>query len=161
MLPEALERALHKTIKKVTDDISGMRFNTAISALMELTNLMISHDPVPRQAAQTLITLLSPFAPHMCEELNQRLGSDVCLATGDWPTFDPAKCEESTVEVGVQVNGKRRGAVQLPRGASQDDAKQAAMAVANVASYVEGKELRKFIYVPGRIINFVVGMVGK
>ena len=155
-LPAALARSLHKTIKKVTEDIEAMRFNTALSALMELTNELTALEEVPHEAATTLVTLLSPFAPHLCEELNERMGNAACLATAAWPTFDAAKCEDETWKMGVQVNGKKRGTVTLPRGASRQQAQHAAAALTNVAAYLKGKEVKKFIFVPGRIINFVV-----
>jgi leucyl-tRNA synthetase len=155
-IDEATDRARHKCIKKVTEDIEAMAFNTAISAMMELTNLLLGKDALPRVAAETLVLLLSPFAPHIGEELWRKLGHAESLAHAPWPSFDPDKCIDETVEVGVQVNGKTRGSVALARDASQDDARAAALAIENVKKHVEGKELKKFVYVPARIINFVV-----
>src|SRR5690606_20982722 len=155
-IDEATDRARHKCIKKVTEDIEALAFNTAISSMMELTNLLMGKEALPRVAAETLVLLLSPFAPHIGEELWRKLGHPESLAHAPWPQFDPEKCIDDTVEVGVQVNGKTRGSVALARDASQDDARQAALANENVNKHVEGKEVKKFIYVPGRIINFVV-----
>jgi leucyl-tRNA synthetase len=155
-LDEASDKAMHKCIKKVTEDIDAMAFNTALSAMMELTNHLMGHDEPPREAVQNLVVLLSPFAPHIAEELWQKLGHDRSVALTDWPSFDPAKCIDDTIEMGVQVNGKTRGTVIIARDADADAARAAALAVDNVSKYVEGKEVKKFIYVPGRIINFVV-----
>ena len=149
-------RLLHKTIKKVTSDIEKMAFNTAIAAMMEMTNGLYSLNPVPRVVAETLCLLVSPFAPHMGEEIWSRLGHEESLAYAPWPSFEPDLCVDDTVQMAVQVNGKKRGVVQLPKGANADAAKEAAMALEAVRNHVDGKELKKFVYVPGRIINFVV-----
>jgi leucyl-tRNA synthetase len=155
-LPEATKRSLHKTIKKVTGDIEKMAFNTAIAAQMELLKELQPLDPMPREAAEALALLVAPFAPHLGEELWQRLGHGQSLAEHPWPSYDEALCVDDTVEMGVQVNGKARGTVQLAKDATQDDARAAALALDNVKRHVEGKDLKKFVYVPGRIINFVV-----
>src|SRR5690606_23107218 len=133
-----------------------LAFNTAISAMMELTNVLMAKETLPRKAAEALVLMVSPFAPHLGEELWRKLGHEQSLAHAPWPAFDPKKCIDETFEVGVQVNGKTRGSVSLPGDASQDDARAAALANENVSRHVEGKEVKKFIYVPGRIINFVV-----
>jgi leucyl-tRNA synthetase len=155
-IDEATERAVHKTIKKVTEDIEAMAFNTAISAMMELVNHLATLEVTPRAAAEALALLVSPFAPHLGEELWQKLGHDGSLAYASWPTFDPALVVDDTVEVGVQVNGKTRGTATLARDASEADARAAALAVPSVRSQVEGREIKKLVYVPGRILNFVV-----
>jgi len=154
-IDEATERAVHKTIKKVTKDIESMRFNTAISAMMDLVNQLMPLDPVPKQAAEVVTLLVSPFAPHLGEELWQQLGHAESLAHHPWPSFDEALCIDDTVQMGVQVNGKTRGTVTLPRDADADTAREAALALDSVARHVDGKEIKKFIFVPGRIINFV------
>ncbi len=155
-IAEDTKRVVHKTIKKVSEGIEAMRFNTAIAAMMELTNHLMSQDPVPREAAETLTLLVSPFAPHLGEELWRRLGHEESLAHHPWPLYEEALCVDDTIEMGVQVNGKTRGTVLIPRDATADVARAAAMEVANVSKHVEGKEVKKFIFVPGRIINFVV-----
>jgi leucyl-tRNA synthetase len=150
------DKLLHKTIKKVTEDIESMAFNTAISAMMELCNHLNALDAVPRAAAEALTLLVSPFAPHLGEELWRKLGHDETLAYHPWPTFDAAKCVDDTIEMGVQVNGKTRGTIDIPKDADSDTARAAALANLNVSKHVVGKDVKKFIYVPGRIINFVV-----
>ncbi len=152
---EETRREVHKTIKKVTGDIDKMAFNTAMSAMMSLTNHLMGSDPVPREAAEALILLVSPFAPHLGEELWNRLGHEESLAYHAWPHFDEALCVDDTIEMGVQVNGKTRGTVSLALDATADDARAAAIAIESVARQLEGKEVKKFIYVPKRIINFV------
>lgn len=155
-IDEETNKLVHKTIKKVTEDIDNMRFNTALAAMMELTNHVNGLKETPRAAAEALTLMVSPFAPHLGEELYKRLGHDASLAYHAWPTFDEALTVDDTIEMGVQVNGKTRGTVTLPKDADADTAKELAMAQPNVKKFVEGKELKKFIYVPGRIINFVV-----
>jgi leucyl-tRNA synthetase len=152
------KRLLHKTIKKVGGDIEALRFNTAISAMMILINHLRALDPVPREAADALVLMVSPFAPHLGEELWQRLGHTVpgTLTNEPWPTFDPALVLDDVVEMGVQVNGKLRGVIQLAHDASEDVARQAALADPKVKAHVEGKPLKKVIYVPGKILNFIV-----
>jgi leucyl-tRNA synthetase len=150
-------RQVHKTIKKVTDDIEGLRFNTAISAMMILVKHLTALAVVPRAAAKSLALLVSPFAPHLGEELWQRLGAAKSLAHEPWPEFDPALVKDATVEMGVQVNGKLRGVIQLAVGADEAAAKDAAFAEPKVKQQLEGKTLRKVIYVPGKILNFIVG----
>ncbi len=149
-------RLLHKTVKKVTADLEAMAFNTAISAMMVLTNHLTALEQVPREAAQTLVLLVSPFAPHLGEELWHRLGHPSILAYEPWPSYDPALCVDETIEVGVQVNGKTRGTVALPKGATAEVARELALQVPSVARHVEGKAIVKLIHVPDRILNFVV-----
>jgi leucyl-tRNA synthetase len=150
------KRVLHKTIKKVGEDIEAMRFNTAISAMMELTNHLMALGSTPVAAAETLTLLVSPFAPHLGEELWRQLGHQESLAYEPWPAYDVALTIDDTIEMGVQVNGKTRGTVTLAKDADADSARAAASEVAAVKPHLEGKEVKKFIYVPGRIINFVV-----
>jgi leucyl-tRNA synthetase len=155
-IDDATNRMLHKTIKKVTQDIESMSFNTAIAAMMELVNHLSSLEATPRKAAEALALILSPFAPHLGEELWRNLGHEQSVAGESWPEFDPALVVDDTVEMGVQVNGKTRGTVQLPRDADAEQARKAALEVDSVKGHLEGREIKKFIFVPGRIINFVV-----
>jgi leucyl-tRNA synthetase len=106
---------------------------------------------------RTFALLLSPFAPHIGEELWSRLGSTASLAYEPWPVFDPALIRDDTIEIGVQVNGKLRGTVTLPIDADEPTAKAASLADPKVASFVEGKPLKKLVYVKGKIVNFIVG----
>jgi leucyl-tRNA synthetase len=151
------KRLLHKTIKKVTGDIQSMSFNTAISAMMVLVNHFGEQKTTPREAITALTQLVAPFAPHLGEELWRRLGHEKSLAYEPWPTFDEALCVDDQIEMAVQVNGKVRGRVTLARAASEEDARNAALAAEGVSPYTDGKTIKKFIYVPGKIINLVVG----
>jgi leucyl-tRNA synthetase len=152
----ATRRLVHKTIKKVTDDIVGLRFNTAISAMMILVRHLGGLDAVPLDALRALTLLVSPFAPHLGEELWQRLGGTSSIAAVPWPEFDPALVKDDVVEVGVQVNGKLRGTVRLPVDADEATARAAAMAEDRVRPHLEGKTVKKFIYVKGKILSFIV-----
>jgi leucyl-tRNA synthetase len=151
------KRLVHKTIRKVTHDIDNLRFNTAVSAMMILTRQLADRSPLPREALRALVLLLSPFAPHLGEELWQRLGNRSSLAHEPWPVYDEALCRDDVVEIAVQVNGKVRGRVKLAPDASEDEARAAAFADSNVSSHLAGKALKKFLYVPGKIVNLLVG----
>lgn len=153
-----LSRNIHKTIKKVTEDIEGFRFNTAISAMMIYINEkdFVSDEGVDKAAINAFLQILSPFAPHMTEEVWSQLGNAGSVAAQRWPTFDPEKVIEDTVTIGVQINGKMRGTVTLAADATEEDAKTAALAEDAIKKQIDGKEMKKFIYVPGRIINIVV-----
>jgi leucyl-tRNA synthetase len=151
------QRAVHKTVKKVGEDIEGLRFNTAISAMMILVKDLGALKEVPRDAARTLALLVSPFAPHLGEELWQQLGGTQSLAYEAWPTFDPGLVKDDVVEIGVQVNGKLRGVVQLAIDANQEAALASANAEPNVASHLAGKTVKKVVYVAGKILNIIVG----
>ena len=149
-------KILHKTMKKVTEDIESMSFNTAISAMMVLTNHLTSlKDQVPREAAEKLALMVSPFAPHIGEECWSLLGHDETLAYHPWVEYDEALCVDNTVKMGVQVNGKKRGEIEIAKDADQEGAMAEAMKVASVSNQVEGKDVKKIIYVPGRILNIV------
>jgi leucyl-tRNA synthetase len=153
-------RRVHKTIQKVTHDIETLRFNTAISALMILVRHLGGLPHVPRDAAKTLALLVSPFAPHLGEELWTRLregGPPASLAYERWPEFDPALVRDDVVEIGVQVNGKLRGTISVAVDADEALVREAAMSEERVRAHVEGKTVKKFIYVKGKIANFIVG----
>ena len=153
--PEQL-RILHRTIKAVTDDFEKMSFNTAISRLMEFTNEISPADPRPRSVLDPFVLLLSPLAPHLAEELWQILGHSSTLAYEPWPAFDESLIAESEIEIPVQVNGKLRGKVRVPVDADQATVEGAARADSAVAGYLSGKAVVKVIFVPGRLLNFVV-----
>ena len=149
-------RILHKTMKKVTEDIESMSFNTAISAMMVLTNhLQGLKGNVPREAAEKLALMVSPFAPHIGEECWSLLGHGESLAYHPWVEFDEALCIDNTVKMGVQVNGKKKGEIEIPKDADQDGAMAEAMKQQSVTNFLVGKETKKIIYVPGRILNIV------
>ena len=149
-------RALHQTIAKVTDDIEGMRFNTAIAALMEFTNAANKWDTLPSAIAKPFALLLAPLAPHMAEELWSILGHAETLAYEPWPEAEERYLVNDTITVAVQVNGKMRGRIEIAADASETDVLAVAKADENVARHLEGKNIRREIYVPGRIVNLVV-----
>lgn len=150
-------KLLHRTVKKVGEDIETMRFNTAVSTLMILSNRLASLDATPRAALEKMLQVLAPFAPHLCEELWSQLGHSELIADAPWPSFDPALCVDDVIEIGVQVNGKARGRVRLAKDASEEVAKAESLKDENVARFIADKPLKKFIYVPGKIVNFIVG----
>jgi leucyl-tRNA synthetase len=155
------ERLVHKTIRKVTQDIESLRFNTAISAMMILTRKLAEKQPASRPGVRALVLLLAPFAPHLAEELWQKVEGESralkTLAYEPWPSYDEALCRDEIVEIAVQVNGKVRGRIQLAPDASEEEARRAALAEPNVATHLAGKSLKKFVYVPGKIANLLVG----
>ncbi len=148
-------RLLHQTIKKVTDDIEGLRFNTAIAAMMEFVNAANKWDVLPRSVVEPFVLILSPFAPHLAEELWQRLGHDHTLAYEPWPAVDDEHLAVERIRIAVQVNGKVRGAIEVPANADKERVLALARQDKNVARHLDGKTLRREIYVPGRIVNFV------
>ena len=153
---EAQLRTLHKTIKKVGEDIEGLRFNTAIAALMELTNVLTKDAAHPRAVLEPMVQLIAPLAPHLGEELWARLGHEGGISYVPWPSYDAALIAEATITWAVQVNGKKRGDVELPAETDQATALAAARAVPNVARFLEGVQVVKEIVVPGRMVSFVV-----
>ena len=153
---EGLKR-LHKTIQKVTDDLDGMRFNTAISAMMEMVNYLTKHQVRARALLEPFVQLLAPFAPHLGEELWTLLGHEGGISYVPWPKFDAALTVDDLVTYAVQVNGKLRGQIELAKDVSKEDALETARAIENVQRFTEGKTIRREIFVPGRMINFVVG----
>jgi leucyl-tRNA synthetase len=150
----ALTRLLHQTIRKVTEDIEGMRFNTAISAMMVLTNELMKLDRVPSRALEILAQLLHPFAPHLGEELWEMLGHTPSIQNEPWPQYDLALCEEDEVEVPVQINGKVRARINLPKDATEDQA--LAVARKALAAQLSDKTVRKTIWVPNKILNLIL-----
>ena len=149
------DRVLHKTIRGVSEDLDRLQFNTAISKLMEFTNAATSWKTRPRHAMETFTLLLSPFAPHLSEELWQVLGHTESLAYEPWPVHDPDKIVESEIEIPVQVNGKLRAKIRVPADAGKDDLQKLAESDASVQEQLAGKTVRKAIVVPGRMVNFV------
>ena len=151
---DALTRLVHQTIRKVTQDIEGMRFNTAISAMMVLTNELMKLDKVPTEPLEALAKLLHPFAPHLGEELWEMLGHVPSIQAQPWPIHDPALCEEDEIEVPVQINGKVRARITLPKDATEDQALAAAREA--LTTQLADKPLRKTIWVPNKILNLIV-----
>jgi leucyl-tRNA synthetase len=153
--PEQL-RILHQTIRAVTDDIERMAFNTAISRMMEFTNAMSGQAVRPKCVLESFVLLLSPFAPHIAEELWSALGHAQTLAYEPWPQADPHWLVEESVEVPVQVNGKLRTRIVVPVDTAADVLQATAEADEVVRRQLEGKTVVKVVVVPGRLVNFVV-----
>jgi leucyl-tRNA synthetase len=156
-VPENLDRMMHRTIKKVADDIEGLRFNTGIAELIKLNNEITGSASVARELAENLTLMLAPFAPHIAEEIWERLGHHKSLTRRPWPTYDPAKLVDSMMELPVQVNGKVRDKIVVPTDAGDDDIFAKAAAAEKVVPWLEGKTVKKKLYVPNRLVNFVVG----
>ena len=151
-----LESAFHRTIKKVTEDIEGLKMNTAIAALMSLLNDIQGFGGINEAEFKTYLILLNPFAPHMTEELWQQAGFEGMLNEAEWPKYDEAKCADSTVEIAVQVNGKIKARINVAADISAPDAIAAAKADGAVTAAIEGKSIIKELYVPKKLVNIVV-----
>ena len=149
-------KTLHACIKKVTEDLDAFRFNTAISALMIFVNDAITWETKPVAVMQDFLTLLQPFAPHLAEELNAKLGGASTLAYEPWPKFDEALLVEETIEIPVQVNGKLRDVIKVPAAATKEEIQAAALASEKVQPYIEGKPIKKIVIVPEKLVNIVV-----
>ena len=153
---ESARRALHQTIRKVGEDIDALKFNTAIAQMMVFVNEVNPLTERPLELLEPFVLVLAPFAPHLAEELWSRLGHPDSLAYAPWPAYDPALCVDETVTVAVQVNGKLRATLELPRGADQAAAQAAALADARIQRYVDGGAIRKVIHVPDKLLNLVI-----
>jgi leucyl-tRNA synthetase len=149
-------RVLHQTIQAVTEDIEKLSFNTAIARMMEFTNHFTTASERPREAMEKFVLLLSPFAPHIAEELWQALGHKESLAYEPWPQFDASLAKEDSIEVPVQINGKVRSKITVPADADAAKLEAAARADGRVLEFVNGKQIAKVIVVPGRLVNIVV-----
>jgi len=147
----------HQTVKKVTEAMEALSYNTAIAALMELLNTMRETNCSDRHLVKDMVVMLAPFAPHFSEECWERLGGSTTVFSARWPAWDERLTVEDMMEIPVQVNGKTRGKVRVPRGAQEAAIAAAAMREDAVKRFTEGKELRKQIYVAGRLLNLVVG----
>jgi leucyl-tRNA synthetase len=153
---ESVMRKLHQTIKKVSADIPALAYNTAIAAMMEYMNVVRRGDRIAHRAeVEPLIQLVSPFAPHIAEELWERLGQVGSIFDAGWPSYDEALASESLITLAVQVGGKTRGTIRVVKEASQEVAVAAALADPNIAKFVTGAP-KKLIFVPGRLLNIVV-----
>ncbi|MDD2753198.1 MAG: leucine--tRNA ligase [Candidatus Portnoybacteria bacterium] len=175
-VPEGMPQLLHKTIKKVTEDIENLRFNTAISQMMIFINFIIRFNVMPRGAAQAFLILLAPFAPHMAEELWSSFAPASAKASAgknasedkseekdsesifkqSWPKFNPAMVKDETIQMPVQINGKVRAILTVPADISEDEAKKLSMSDINIIKWLEGKEPKKVIFVKGKLVNIVV-----
>jgi leucyl-tRNA synthetase len=164
----ALKRKTHQTIRKVTDDIEKrFRFNTAIAAMMELVNDLYrvretvsspEELAVVREAVEALLVMLSPFVPHITQELWEALGHKDILFKAAWPAFDEKWAQEQEATIAVQVNGKLRATITVPKGSDQASAEALALSEPNVKRFMEGAQIKKIIYVPDKIINFIAAL---
>lgn len=151
-----IEKLVHKTIKKVTEDIESMSFNTAISAMMILVNELYRSETRSTKALKPLVQILAPFAPHLAEELWEKMGGEGLCSLAPWPKYDNNLCADDTVTIAVQVNGKMRGTIEIGVAASEQEALAAAKAVSQVSSVLGDKTPDKVIYKAGKILNLIV-----
>jgi len=155
-LPPEIQKILHKTIKKVTEDIENLSFNTSISQMMIMVNELYKFECRSKKALVPLVQLLQPFAPHLAEELWSKLGQPGFVVTTAWPAYQEELCQDDSITLGVQVNGKMRGTIDIAIAASESEAVQAALQVAAVASAMNGQSATKIIYKAGKILNLIV-----
>jgi len=156
-IPKELPIMLHKTIKKVTADIESLDFNTAISQMMIFVNEFSKHDKLPKAGLERFLILLAPFAPHMAEEIWQEiLGNEKSVFLEKWPEFDEAMTKDNEIELVVQVNGKIRDKIKISADISEKEAQQIALASEKVKKYTEGKDIRKIVYVKGKLVSVVI-----
>jgi leucyl-tRNA synthetase len=149
-------RKLHQTIRKVGDDTARLSYNTAIAAMMEYMNTVRKGDRTPHlDEVRPLVQLVAPYAPHIAEELWEKLGGSTSVMDAGWPKFDAALAREDSIQLAVQVNGKLRGTIQVARDINQESALAAAMAEPQIAKFVTA-EPKKVVFVPGRLLNLVV-----
>jgi leucyl-tRNA synthetase len=151
----SLDRVLHQTIKKVGEDIESLRLNTAVSAMMILLNAIEEEKLVPRDVFERLLKLIAPFAPHIAEELWQRSGHEETIFNSTWPQYNESKTIEDSITLILQVNGKLRDKLVVPRGLSKDELDRFARESPNVIRHIDGKEIRKVIVVPDKLVNIV------
>jgi leucyl-tRNA synthetase len=151
----ALETSFHKTIKKVTEDIEDLKFNTAIAAMMTLINEMAEKKAVTKGEMKIFLTLLCPFAPHVTEELWERLQFGGMACKQPWPVYDAEKCRDNVVEIVLQLSGKIRARIQIPVDMAKEEVLAAAKSQPEMAAALAGKTIVKEIYVPGKLINIV------
>ncbi|MFA5413656.1 MAG: leucine--tRNA ligase [Patescibacteria group bacterium] len=149
-------KVLHQTIKKIGEDIETMKFNTAVSALMILTNEMAAQENLSITSYQLLITLLAPFAPHLAEELWEKLGNKKSIHLAEWPKHDPALIVEEEIDLIIQINGKMRDSIRVKADISEEEAKKIATESEKVKKWIDGQKIKKLIFVKGRLVNIVV-----
>ena len=150
-----LLRVVHETLKKVGEDIEKLSFNTAISQMMICTNAFTQADVVPLKEFTQFLTVLDPFAPHLAEEINTRLGGRTMLSETEWPAYNPEALVRTEIELIVQVNGKLRDRLMISKEADEETVKATALASSKVKEHTDGKTIRKIIYIPGKIFNIV------
>ena len=150
-----LDKVYNETVKKVTEDYEALHFNTAIAQMMVFINSARKDDDLPLEYVEGFVKMLAPIAPHLMEEIWQRLGHDHSLTYAPWPSYDESKLKTDTYDMMVQVNGKLRGSITASVDETDDEIKQAALANENVQKYTTGKDIKKIIVVPRKIINIV------
>ena len=143
-------------VKKVTNDFEALGFNTAISEMMVFINAVYKEDVLPKEYAEGFVKLLNPIAPHITEEMWERLGHDKTIAFEPWPTYDEAKTIDDTISIGVQVNGKLRGTIEITQEEGEESIKEKALNHENVMKFIDGKEIVKVIVIKGKIVNIVI-----
>ena len=153
-----LMSSMHKTVKKVSEDIEAMKFNTAIAALMTLLNQIYANGSINKAELKTLLLLVNPFAPHVTEEMWEKMSFGGTVTDQSWPEYDEAKCVDATVEIAVQVNGKIKARINVATDISNEDAIAAAKDVDTVKEIIDGKQVVKELYVKGKLVNIVVKM---
>ena len=152
---DKLVRSIHKTIKKVTSDIDSMKFNTAIAAMMSLLNEIYDAGSIDKDSLLALTRILCPFAPHICEEMWEKLGKDGFCSLAEWPGFDEALTVDNEIEIAVQICGKLKGTIVIPAGADEDTAWAILSSNADIMANLEGKQIIKKIYIKDKIFNVV------
>ncbi len=153
---ESIETSVHKTIKKVSEDIEEMRFNTAVSSIMILLNEFEKEKSISKEYYQIIIQLVAPFAPHFTEEIWERMKNKGSVHESEWPKFDPNRLVESNVTVFIQINGKTRGEVKVKRDTPDDELKNTALNMEEIQKWIDGKEVKKVIFVKNKLVNIVV-----
>ncbi len=151
------QQAMHRTIKKVTQDIGALKFNTAIAALMEFSNQLQRRPALSAQEVRTLLLLLAPFTPYITEELWEQIGGDYSIHTTAWPELDEALAKATEVALAVQVDGRTRDVIQVEAGSDEEAVVQQARQSARVERHLDGKAIARTIFVPDRLVNFVTG----
>ncbi|MBQ6135242.1 MAG: leucine--tRNA ligase [Bacilli bacterium] len=151
-----LEKIYHQTVKKVTNDYETLNINTAISQMMIFMNAVAKESVYPREYAEGFVKLFNPLCPHVTEEIWEKLGHKNTIAYEKWPTYDEEKIVEDEITIGVQVNGKLRGTISIPKDATKEETEEIAKKNENVLKFIDGKEIVKTIVIPGKIVNIVV-----
>ena len=149
------KRAMHITIKRVTEDIAALKYNTAIAALMEYLHTLEEREDVTRTELETLLRLLAPLAPYITEELWERLGHQTSIHTASWPIFDAASIQSQMMTILVQVNGRVRDRIEVSSTASEDEVKRQALNAGKAQRFVAGQNVSRVVYVPARLVNIV------
>ena len=155
-LPQEVEKLIHQTIKKITEDIENLRYNTAISALMILANAMEKQEQVSVASYQSLIKMLAPFAPYITEEIWGKLGNKNSIHSQKWPDYDQKLVKEEVITFVVQINGKFRDKIEVEAGISQKEAERLTLGQKRIKQLISGKKIKKVIFVPDKLINIVI-----